>query len=565
MSPQDIASLQKDHQRLEQENRLLRARVDWLIKRYFGGRKSEQIDPKQLELLLAGLSSAENEPIAIEKTTPEPELTAESPEREHPKPRRRRLPDHLEVQEVIIEPEEVKAEPQKWRCIGQEVTEELDLIPAKFIKRLYIRKKYVSKERPTEAPVIGPLPSRLIDKGIPGAGLLVHILLSKYADHLPLYRQQRIYQERYGVKLARQSMLGWMNQVAEWLKPIYNYMRGQLLTGGYLQVDETPIRYLEPDVGKKNGSRKGYLWVYGRPGGEVLFDWHTGRGLEYLQSFLNGYQGLVQSDGYGVYESFARKNATEVTLIGCWAHLRRKFVEALEESPKLDGWVVRQIAALYRHERYLREHRAGPALRQAYRQSHSAMTVQLLRKALPVLKRRALPRSKLGEAVGYALNQWPSLCRYLEHGQVEIDNNLIENAIRPTALGKKNWLFIGHPKAGWRSAVIYSIIESCRRHGHEPSEYLTDVLKRLPRHDDYRNRPTSAGQLEARSSHQGHHSVLIAKTSRTHQHTLSTRQFTDRSHSSASSLLSGRRYTRSDIPRVPRPFRAFARDWDSGG
>ncbi len=171
MSPKAIASLLKDYQRLEQENRLLRARVDWLIKRYFGGQKSEQIDPKQLELLLAGLPSADPAPIAIEKTTLEPEPTAQPPVRERPKPRRRRLPDHLEVEEVIIEPEEVKAEPQKWRCIGQEVTEELDLIPPKFIKRLYIRKKYVSKERPAEAPVIGALPSRLIEKGIPGVGL----------------------------------------------------------------------------------------------------------------------------------------------------------------------------------------------------------------------------------------------------------------------------------------------------------------------------------------------------------------------------------------------------------
>lgn len=236
MAPEVIISLQNRNEQLEQENRLLRSRVDWLIKRYFGGQKSEQIDPNQLELLLAGLPSVEPEPIAIEKTAPEP--AEPSPLVERPKPRRRSLPDHLEVEEVIIEPAEVKAQPQQWRCIGQEVTEELDLVPAKFIKRLYIRKKYVSKQRPTEAPVIGVLPSRLIDKGIPGAGLLVHILLSKYADHLPLYRQERIYRERYGVKLARQSMLGWMNQVAEWLKPIYNYMRGQLLAGGYLQVDD---------------------------------------------------------------------------------------------------------------------------------------------------------------------------------------------------------------------------------------------------------------------------------------------------------------------------------------
>ena len=166
--------------------------------------------------------------------------------------------------------------------------------------------------------------------------------------------------------------------------------------------------------------------------------------------------------------------------MGLRAPGRRKFVEALEQSPKLAGWVVRQIGHLYREERYLREQRAGPRLREARRQSHSAMVIERLRKALPLLKRRALPRTPLGGAVDYTLNQWPTLCRYLEHGRVELDNNLIENAIRPTAVGKRNWLFIGHPKAGWRSAVIYSIIESCRRHGIEPSAYLTDVFRRIP-------------------------------------------------------------------------------------
>ena len=207
-------------------------------------------------------------------------------------------PEHLEVEEIVIEPEAVKVEPQKWRLIGEEVTEELDLLPARFIRRRYIRRKYVSREKPQEPPVLAPLPSRLIEKGIPGVGLLVHILLSKYVDHLPLYRQEKIFRERYGVRVARQSMLDWIHQVAQWLKPIYNYMCLQLFEGGYIQADETPIRYLDPDVGKKEGCRKGYLWVYGRPGGEVLYDWHTGRGVKCLEQFLNGYEGLLQTDGY---------------------------------------------------------------------------------------------------------------------------------------------------------------------------------------------------------------------------------------------------------------------------
>ena len=471
----EVEVLQTELEQLREENRLLLQKIGWLIKRYFGGNQSERIDPGQLELLLAGLEQAEENKPAEQTAEPPPEPKA----RKGAGARRQRLPEHLEVEEIVIEPEAVKVEPQKWRLIGEEVTEELDLLPARFIRRRYIRRKYVSREKPQEPPVLAPLPSRLIEKGIPGVGLLVHILLSKYVDHLPLYRQEKIFRERYGVRVARQSMLDWIHQVAQWLKPIYNYMCLQLFEGGYIQADETPIRYLDPDAGKKEGCRKGYLWVYGRPGGEVLYDWHTGRGVKCLEQFLNGYEGLLQTDGYAAYGSFAREH-NGITLFGCWAHLRRKFVEAMDENPKLAGWVVRQIHNLYRDERHLREQRAGPALREAYRKSHGRMIVERLGKALPILKRRALPRSKMGEAVEYALNQWESLKRYLEHGKVEIDNNLIENAIRPTALGKKNWMFIGHPKAGWRSAVIYSIIESCRRHAIEPSAYLTDVLKRLP-------------------------------------------------------------------------------------
>ncbi len=441
MTDTEGLALQNRIDNLEVENQFLRRKIDYLTRRFFGGKKSEQIDPSQLELLLAGLEEAAAKDSEEEK----PDLREKQEAVRPKKPKRRKLPDHLEVEEIILIPEEAKANPEKWRLIGEEVTEELDLLPARFIKRRIIRKKYVSIERPKEAPVVEPMPSRVIDKGIPGVGLLVHILLSKYVDHLPLYRQEKIFRERYDVRLPRQSMLDWVQKVAEWLKPIYNYMRQQLFEGGYVQADETPIRYLEPDVGKQGGSRQGYMWVYGRPGAEVLFDWQRGRGVSCLESFLNGYEGLLQTDGYAAYPSFARERKG-ITLIGCLAHARRNFHEALEESPQRAGFILRLIQNLYRNERYLREQGAGPRLREAYRQSHSKPTMQLLGKALPILRKKALPRSRTGEAVDYMQNHWEVLCRYLDHGRVEIDNNIIENAIRPTAFGKKTGYLSAIPR-----------------------------------------------------------------------------------------------------------------------
>ncbi len=289
MTDTEGLALQNRIDNLEVENQFLRRKIDYLTRRFFGGKKSEQIDPSQLELLLAGLEEAAAKDSEEEK----PDLREKQEAVRPKKPKRRKLPDHLEVEEIILIPEEAKANPEKWRLIGEEVTEELDLLPARFIKRRIIRKKYVSIERPKEAPVVEPMPSRVIDKGIPGVGLLVHILLSKYVDHLPLYRQEKIFRERYDVRLPRQSMLDWVQKVAEWLKPIYNYMRQQLFEGGYVQADETPIRYLEPDVGKQGGSRQGYMWVYGRPGAEVLFDWQRGRGVSCLESFLKRLRGIA--------------------------------------------------------------------------------------------------------------------------------------------------------------------------------------------------------------------------------------------------------------------------------
>jgi transposase len=471
------ATLQTRLDALLQENRLLRQKLDRFIRRYFG-RKSEALSPAQLELILAGLIASSTPPTPEQKAAAAAVAARVSASRERQKPVRQPLPDHLPVEQVVIEPEEVHRQPEAWKRIGEEVTEELDWTPGQFLKRLYIRPKYVRRDSTADAApavVIGELPSRLIEKGLPGAGLLTHVLISKYQDHLPLYRQEKIYWERHGVKLPRQTLAEWVEQGAFWLRPVYEEMKRGLLSGSYLQADETPIRYLDPDLPGK--ARLGYLWTYSRPGAEVIFDWQTSRGRE-AAALLKEFHGLLQTDGYGVYESLASER-NDLVLVGCWTHARRKFVDALEEDRRA-AWVVRQLGHLYQIEQRLRDARAGPRLREAVRCAEARPVLVRIERMLHRWQPQVLPKSLFGVAISYTLERWEALCRYVADGRLEIDNNLIENAIRPTAVGKKNFLFIGHPEAGWRSAVIYSVLGSCRRAGIDPHEYLGDVLRRLP-------------------------------------------------------------------------------------
>ena len=482
---------------LELENKLLHQKVDLLLQRIYGAR-SEKISQEQLQLLMAGLSAPEPVP-----GPPPPGLLDKpvAPQAPQSKPARRGLPKNLETEQIVLEPAEVKAAPQAWKKIGEEVTEELDYTPARFFRRLYIRPKYVPLPKPgapvpassgspadvvmevlaelgeQKPVVIAALPARLVDKGYPGPGLLTHIVISKYEDHIPLYRQEKIYRQRHGIQLSRQSLAEWVAQVAFWLKPIYNKIKEGLQATGYLQADETPIRYLDPD--RPGKAQIGYLWTYSVPGSDVLFDWQTTRGAQAPAEMLKGFKGVLQTDAYAAYLRLARERQGEIKLAGCWAHARRNFMEALEEDRRV-GWFVRLIAHLYRVEKKLRQDRAGPQLRAARRAAESRIVLDRLRRGLERLSRRVLPKSRFGEAISYTLNQWETLIRYVQDGRLEIDNNSIENAIRPTALGKKNFLFIGHPDAGWYSAVIYSLLGSCHRHGINPHEYLTDVLRRLP-------------------------------------------------------------------------------------
>ena len=473
MTPRE-EELVRQNELLRRENALLRQKIDLLVKRVFGS-SSEQLDPAQIQLLLQGQESIEAAvdvpPVAAPKAKPAKPSEGQS------KPR---LPENLPVVEEVIDPDAVKAQPQAWRYIGQEVTEQLDYEPGRFLRRRTIRRKYVHKLDHDRAPIVAPLPACLQERGLAAPGLLAQVLVSKYCDHLPLYRQEQMYRQRHGVALPRQTLARWVELAADWLRPIYDQIRTGVLAGGYVQVDETPIQFLEPGHGK---TRQGYFWTCCRPGGDVVFRWETSRGTQCLNNLIPvDFRGVIQCDGYSAYRAFADSRKGAIQLTGCWAHVRRKFYEALEQSPRTSAWLLGQIQQLYQVEATLREQQAGPQLRAAVRSSHSRPVVQRFERALIRLRssRRHLPQSLLGQAIDYALGQWTTLSLFLESGQLEIDNNLVENAIRPTAVGKKNWLFVGEAGAGQRGAIIYTIVETCRRRSIDPCAYLRDVLSRLP-------------------------------------------------------------------------------------
>jgi len=455
---------------LRQEIALLRAQIAWLKQKLFGGGQSEKLDQAQLRLQLAELEQRAAPPVET--------ITYE---RVKPAGEKRVLPAesfaHLPVKETIeLIPEPVKKDPELYEKIGEERTFEVDLLPPQLFKREIIRPKYRHRLDRNRAPLVAPAPARPVAGGYAAAGLLAWVALAKYADHLPLYRQEKML-ERWGARISRQTMADWIDLTAQWLEPLYRRMYRELLQGGYVQADETPVRCNDPDE-KHGGTTQGWLWVISRPGGDVIFDWRLSRRHGELTSLLGDYRGLLQSDGYEAYPAFVKERPA-VTWLGCWAHARRYFHEALGEAPARAGFVLRLIGHLYQYERQWTQ--AGPALRAARRQGHFGLTLALLRQTAQRLAALTLPQSLLGKACAYLLHHWAPLSAHLQHGRSRLDNNALENAIRPSALGKKNWLFIGHPAAGQRSAILDSIVISCQRHGTDPLAYLRDVLSRLPK------------------------------------------------------------------------------------
>jgi len=459
---------------LEAENLQLRELIAQLRRELFGSKadKLTKEQEEQLKALDQDLQVQAQRPVPVSDQVLEHEARTDR----RPRQRRHPLPDHLETETVTIEPDE-KVCPccgKPLEKIGEEVSEEIDLIPAKLIRRRTVRPKYAC--RCGEAGVkIAPLPPRLIPQSRLGVGLATHILLSRFDDHLSFYRLEQQFRERHRIAIPRQQMVQWVEQVALWFRPIYDAMWRQMLAGGYLQVDETPVRVLDPDVEGKTA--QGYLWFYAVPHGDVILDFDRSRALKVVQQRLQDFAGTIQTDAYEVYQALERKEE-RIQRIGCLAHSRRRFYAALQQNLPDAVWFISQIRLLYQIEAEARDF--APDERHALCQQKAPEIWRTLKEKAVELQPKFLPKSTMGSAIRYFLDEYNALIGYLRDGRYEIDNNLIENSIRPSAVGKRRWLFIGHPDAGWRSAVIYSIIVSCRRRGINPQDYATDVLQRLP-------------------------------------------------------------------------------------
>jgi len=471
----DNSKLEVKKRHLESENQYLQFRLNQLNRLIFGA-KRERFVSNEIHGQMSLPFEVKEKP-AEEQEKETITYTREKKARKN-HPGRIPLPDHLPVKEIVLEPEE---DTTGMKCIGKEVTDQLELVPAKLFIKRYIRPKYIKPEDEktlTHAGVIAPLPVFPIEKGIAGAGLLAQIMVDKYVDHLPIYRQVQRF-ARENVRIPANTINGWQDSIFGLLWPLFEKQKQLVLGQGYLQVDETPIRVLDKDV--KGKCHQGYYWVYNSPiQNAVFFDYRKGRGRAGPKEMLEGFRGYLQSDGYNVYDWFGKKK--EITLMNCWAHARRYFEKARDYDQKASEHVLTEIQKLYRIERFSRNVNHNPDERKSIRIEHALPILNSLGKWMAEEFKHTLPKSPMGEALQYTIPRWDNLLAYLYDGYLEIDNNLVENAIRPNALGRKNYLFAGSHEGAQRAAMFYSFFGTCKRNNINPFEWLKDVLERIPTH-----------------------------------------------------------------------------------
>jgi transposase len=391
-------------------------------------------------------------------------------------PGRMALPAHLRREETILEPACI---PEGSRKIGEEITEELDYTPGELFVQKYIRPKYVvpqATDSVNSEIIIAPVPDRPIDKAMAGPGLLAQIVIDKYVDHLPLYRQIQRF-ERNGVKLSDSTLSSWISAVCKLLMPLYTALKMEILNSGYIHADETTIKVL--DNTKKGTTHHGYFWVYNNsPGRLVLFDYRQGRGAEAPAELLCNYQGYLQTDGYAVYEAFDEKEG--IIQLCCMAHARRKFFEAKGNDAVRSEYALEQMQHLYAIERDCKEKKLTNEQKQTVRMEQATPVLEHLGKWMKEQYAMVLPKSPIGQALAYSINRWDKLCIYTTNGMLCIDNNPVENSIRPVAIGRKNYLFAGSHEAAKRSAMLYSLMGTCKLHNINPFTWLREVLSILP-------------------------------------------------------------------------------------
>ena len=467
-----IATLQEQLTTSQREIASLRHQLDVLCQRLFG-KKSEKVDPRQLQLALAQLA---NEPGPVSE--PVEMDSGETPVRGHARRRptgRRPLPSHLPRQRVEVDIADAEKQctcgHRKTR-IGESVSEKLEYQPASFVVIETARAKYACPHC-HDGVVEAPAPPQAVEKSLAGEGLLAHVVVSKYVDHLPLHRLEGIF-AREGIDLARTTLCGWVADVASALTPIEAQLRREITAATYLQTDDTSVTVLDD----RGGSFKGRLWTYLDPlGRQVVFDATPTHEADGPERFLAEFEGALQADAYAGYNQLYASG--RVREIGCWAHARRRFVEALMTDAQA-ALMVARIQQLYQVEH------AGvdldPDARRVLRQEQSVPLLAQIEAVRQDLARTVLPKSPLGDAVRYLTNQWTALQRFVEDGRLAIDNNRAENQLRVVAVGRKNWLFAGSFEGARRAALLYSLVQSCKLVDVSPFDYLKDVLLRVATH-----------------------------------------------------------------------------------
>ena len=440
------------------------------------GPHSETLSDLQLELLADEEPGVTREEVEAEARR-EPLPPKPSAERK-PHPGRRPLPESLPRIEQVIR----CAKPSCKTCggetsiIGYDESEVLDVEPARWFVRVTKREKRACGKCASIA--MAELEPRIVEKGLASDAVVVQTVIAKYCDHLPLYRQQAILEREAGVEISRATLDGWVMRVGELLEPVVAAMRRDLLRASYLQADETTVPVQMHD--KRGADHQAYLWQYGKPGGETVFEFRLGRGREGPKKFLGEWEGILQTDGYQAYDNIG---GDKLVHVGCWAHARRKFVDAVKVNPK-DAEAIKMVTrmdALFLVDRHARSEQLSVEDRLALRREHAATWATEIHDQCVSLRKTALPKGALGQAVTYTLNMWPKLRRCFDYAEVELSNNLAENSMRPVALGRKNWLHVGSARSGPKVAAILSVVESCRRLGLPVKDYLQAILPGMAR------------------------------------------------------------------------------------
>lgn len=441
------------------------------------GPHSENLDNLQMQLLELEPSVSAQEVEAEAAREALPPKPARTPK---PHPGRQKLPDHLKrvTEEIPCLPEACKCAScgVEMPVIGHDESEQLDVEPARYFVKVTRREKRACRRCAEATVVAAPLAPRIIEKGLVSDRIVIETVIGKYCDHLPLYRQAVILEREAGLQISRATLDGWVMRVGDLLMPMVAAMRNDLLTGLYLQADETTVPVQMHD--QRGSNHQAYLWQYGKPGGETVFDFCLGRGRAGPKRFLGNWEGILQTDGYAAYDQIG---GPKLVYAACWAHARRKFVEAVKLNPHdVDATqMVIRMDALFLIEEEARKQGLTIEERHVLRQRESVAWVDEIHNACRALALRALPKSAVGQAANYTLSLWKRLRCFVDHPVLELSTNLAENSFRPVAVGRKNWLHIGSVQAGPKVAAIISVVESCRRLKVPVKEYLGAVLPGL--------------------------------------------------------------------------------------